>query len=92
MALSAEARVRLIRSGSRANTQRAQRGSERTHCRTDTRGSTRSVRWIAVSCMRRALQDGQSPLFLHENATSRSCPQEPQCTRAKPCARIPQRR
>jgi hypothetical protein len=42
--------------------------------------------------MRRALQDGQIPRFLQENATNRSRPQAPQCTRAKPCARIPQRR
>ena len=47
---------------------------------------------LATSAMRRVLQVGQTPRPLQENARSRSCPQSVQRTRAKPWARMPQRR
>ena len=39
--------------------------------------------------MRRALQDGHTPRFLHDSATSKSLPHERQRARKKPCAKIP---
>ena len=49
-------------------------GSDNTHCRTGTRGSTRSTRNAAVSAMRRPPHEGQNPRPLQENPTTRSCP------------------
>jgi len=67
-------------------------GSESTHCRTGTSGSTRSTNCAAVSAMRRPSHEGQKPRPLHEKAATRSRPQPSQCTRTKPWARTPQRR
>jgi hypothetical protein len=52
---------------------RSSNGSESTHCRTGTEGSTRSTRCAAVFAMRRPAQLGQMPRALQENATRRSC-------------------
>ena len=51
-----------------------QRGSESTHWRIGTHGSTRSTTCVAVPCIRRVVQDGQIPRLLQENATSSSSP------------------
>jgi hypothetical protein len=50
------------------------------------------VRKAAVSHMRRALQEGQTPRFLHEKATSSSWPQLLQVARRKPCSSRPHSR
>jgi len=84
--------VELTRLGSRARSQRAQRGSESTHWRTGTCGRTPSTSRAAVSCIRRVVHDGQKPRPLQDKPTSSSSPQSRQRTRAKPWARIPQAR
>ena len=55
-------------------------------------GSTRATRCAAVSDMRRAVQLGQMPRHLHENATTISSRHAWQRTRAKPWASTPQRK
>jgi hypothetical protein len=75
--------------GSRASSRRSSNGTESTHCRNGTSGITSSVKCAAVPHMRRALQDGHTPRFLHDSATSRSLPHERQRARKKPCAKIP---
>jgi len=50
------------------------------------------MRCLPAGSMRAAPHDGQKPRPLHENATTSSCPQSSQCTRAKPCASTPHRR
>jgi hypothetical protein len=67
-------------------------GRESTHWRTGSGGRTWSVRWAATSTMRRALQEGQTPRPLQEKATRRSAAHASQRMRAKPWARMPQRR
>jgi len=62
-------------------------GTDGTHCRTGRCGTTWSVRCATTSAMRRALQEGHTPLPLQENARRRPWPQSPQRTRAKPWAR-----
>jgi hypothetical protein len=94
--------VRMARSRTRS-TSPARRGSwgrkgrirfgrEKTHWRTGSGGRTWSVRWAATSTMRRALQEGQTPRPLQEKATRRSAAHASQRMRAKPWARMPQRR
>src|SRR5450432_252462 len=60
--------------GSRASSRRSSNGTERTHCRSGTSGTTWSAKWAAVPHMRRALQDGHTPRFLHDSAISKSLP------------------
>ena len=57
---------------SRATGIRSSHGSESTHCRYGTTGSTRSHCRAAVSLMRLPPQLEQTPRCLHENATRRS--------------------
>ncbi len=60
---------------SRAFLARAKRtgmGSGSVHGRSGVRGSTRSTRWMAVSCSRQALQEGHTPRDLQEMGTSTS--------------------
>ena len=59
-------------------------GTESTHWRAGTCGSTWSVRWAATSHILRALQEGQTPLALHENGMIRSWPQSSHLARANP--------
>ncbi len=54
----------------RAKSSRNSKGTLNTHWRMGTSGKTRSVRCAAVLHIRRALQEGQTPRNLHENATS----------------------
>jgi hypothetical protein len=90
IARRARSSARVMSRGSRARGKRAHRGSERTHWRMGTCGSTRSRRCVAVPCMRRVVQEGQKPRPLQEKATRVSSPHEAQRTRAKPWARMPQ--
>ena len=78
--------------GSRGRKGRIRLGRESTHWRRGSGGRTGSVRWAATSTMRRALQEGQTPRPLQEKATRRSAAQASQRMRAKPWARMPQRR
>ena len=71
---------------------RTRNGSDRTHCRIGSWGSTRSTRCAAVSAMRLAPQDGQNPRPRHENATSALSPQPVQHRRAAPRTKITQSR
>ena len=59
-------------------------GTDSTHWRNGTRGSTWSVMWAAVSTMRRVAQEGKMSRPLQQNATRKSCRQEAQYTRANP--------
>ncbi len=79
-------------SARKAASMRTSNGSESTHWRTGTAGSTRSVRCAAVFAMRRPVQLGQMPRPLHENATRRSLPQRSQRRWTNPCAKTPHRR
>jgi hypothetical protein len=54
--------------------------------------STRCTRWMAVSCARRAWQEGHTPRDLHEKGTSTSPRHAVQASRAKPWASTPQAR
>ena len=67
-------------------------GAAVAHWRTGTRGMTWSTRWAAVCDMRRAPHEGQNPRRLQLKASSLSCPQSPQRSRRKPCARMPHSR
>jgi hypothetical protein len=78
--------------GSYAPRNRTRYGSDSTHCRYGTSGSTRSTSHAAWSAMRRLPHDGQKPRPLHENATSSSFRHELQYMRARRQRRIPQRR
>jgi len=69
---------------SRARQKRSGTGKESVHWRYGARGSTRSTRWSAVSCARRALQEGHTPRDLQEKGTSTSARQVRQARRAKP--------
>ena len=61
----------------------AARARYRQNCRNGTSGITSSVKCAAVPHMRRALQDGHTPRFLNDNATSKSFQHERQCARKK---------
>jgi len=74
-----------------AREKRTGMGSESVHWRYGARGSTRSTRWMAVSCARRALQEGHTPRDLQEKGTSTSARHPAQASRAKPWASTPQR-
>ena len=71
---------------------RSSHGSERTHGRTGTLGRTRSTSCTASLHILRVPQLGHRPRFLHEKATSTSCPQSSQWQRRKPRATSPQPR
>jgi hypothetical protein len=60
--------------------------------RTGSGGGTWSARWAATSTIRRALQQGQAPGPLQENATRRSAAHASQRMRANLWASMPQRR
>lgn len=76
-----------------AQTNRTRYSNDNTHCRTGASSEiTLSTKNAAVSTMRRVPHDGQSPRPLQEKATTSSCRQSSQKTRAKPCAKIPHRR
>ena len=62
-------------SGRSARKQHNRFGTEITHWCTDTGGMTRSTKCAAVCAMRQPLHDGQTPLPLHENATTTPWPQ-----------------
>ena len=64
--------------GRSARKQRNRFGTEITHCRTGSGGMTRSTRCAAACAIRRPLQDGQTPLPLHEKATTKPCPHDVQ--------------
>jgi hypothetical protein len=59
-------------------------GTVKTHCRNAARGNTRVTRCAAVSAMRRAVQLGQMPRDLQENATTISPLHAWHRTRQKP--------
>jgi hypothetical protein len=55
-----------------ASEERRDQGSESTHCRTGTAGSTPSTQWAARSAMRRPAHGGQKPAARPQaNGTSR---------------------
>ena len=80
----------LASSGSCMRWGRSRLGTDSTHCRIGTIGTTLSLRWSANSAMRRFVHDGQTQRPLQLKATSRSWQQSAQRARASPNARMPQ--
>jgi hypothetical protein len=78
-----------IAAGSAANRKRSGNGTDSTHWRTGSRGSTSSTSSAALSTIRRAPQLGQKRRRLQLKATSRAAWQVVQWTRRKPCSRRP---
>jgi len=72
MARSQTRSTALVRAGSRGRKGRSRFGSESTHWRTGSGGSTASLRWAARSTIRRVLQEGHTPRPLHEKADGSS--------------------
>jgi len=68
---------------------RSRLGTDSTHWRIGTTGTTLFLRWAVTSAMRRFVHDGQTHRPLQLKATSRSCRQSVQRARANPKARIP---
>lgn len=75
---------RVTAAGTAPSKPRISNGTLRTHFRTGTSRKTRSTRWAAVPDLRRALQLGHTPRFLHENATASPRPHASQRARTKP--------